>query len=929
MSGNSHSHIILPQIPSLVTGVKGAVLLDVDGEFHRMSLPQAARRVRDVSPLVCHAPAVAVRLGLDHFPALDVLELFAFVRPAQFCLPTPRGLADAMGLVRPADAEDEAEALMRCARRLLEELATRIPQDTPARQTDAKGIAWSMARAGWSWGTAVLAALGIANDGGRGANPLRVWERLPEWSEHAPEPPPGAIPVDPAEARARLAAILGDRAEQRLSQADYASAASAAFQPRDRAGEPKLVLAEAGTGTGKTLGYIAPASLWAEKNGAPVWISTYTRNLQRQLDAELDRLFPDPAEKARKVVVRKGRENYVCLLNFEDQVTKGRTADAVATGLMARWVSASRDGDMVGGDFPGWLVELLGRPRTLGMADRRGECIYSACPHFNKCFIEKALRRARRAHIVIANHALVMVQAALGGIDDDCAPTRYVFDEGHHVFEAADGAFSAQLTGFEAAEIRRWLLGPEGETTRSRARGLKKRAEDLIGLDEQAPEALDKALAAAHILPGPSWQARVTENQPQGPAERFLCLVRQQVYARASGHDSPYSLEAECQPPVDGMAPTAADLAAALTKLVKPLAALSKMLVAKLDDEAAELDTATRNRIEGLARSIERRVLLPLAGWKGMLETLSPSPANADEDRFVDWFAVDRIDGRDVDFGMHRHWIDPTIPFAKAVAEPAHGLLVTSATLRDGSGDGEADWQAAERRTGALHLPAPALRAAMASPFDYAAQTRVLVVSDVRKDDMEQVAAAYRELFLAANGGALGLFTAISRLRAVHRRIAGPLDDAAIPLLGQHVDGMDTATLVDIFRAEEDSCLLGTDAVRDGVDVPGRSLRLIVFDRVPWPRPDILHKARRNWFGSGQGGRSGGRSYDDMLARLKLKQAFGRLVRRAEDHGVFVLLDPMMPSRLHGAFPPGVEVRKVGLAEAVAVTREFLDKELK
>ena len=122
-------------------------------------------------------------------------------------------------------------------------------------------------------------------------------------------------------------------------------------------------------------------------------------------------------------------------------------------------------------------------------------------------------------------------------------------------------------------------------------------------------------------------------------------------------------------------------------------------------------------------------------------------------------------------------------------------------------------------------------------PFDYAGRTRVLIVGDLRKDDMDLVASAYRELFLAAAGGALGLFTAISRLRAVHQRIAPAIDRAGLPLYAQHVDQMSLPTLIDIFRAERDACLLGTDAVRDGVDVPGPALRLIVFDRVPWPRP--------------------------------------------------------------------------------------------
>ena len=250
------------------------------------------------------------------------------------------------------------------------------------------------------------------------------------------------------------------------------------------------------------------------------------------------------------------------------------------------------------------------------------------------------------------------------------------------------------------------------------------------------------------------------------------------------------------------------------------------------------------------------------------------------------------------------------------VAGPAHGLLITSATLTDGTGEVEADWAVAEARTGTVHLPVPAVRASVPSPFDYGGQTRVMVVTDVTKGDLAQLSAAYRELFVAAGGGGLGLFTAIARLRAVYDRIAGPLDEAGITLMAQHVDGLDTSTLIDIFRAEPDTCLLGTDAVRDGIDVPGRSLRLIVFDRVPWPRPDILHRARKAAFG--------GRSYDDMIARLRLKQAYGRLVRRADDAGVFILLDSMMPSRLAGAFPEGVKMHRVGLAEAVRRTGAFL-----
>ncbi|MED5357841.1 MAG: helicase C-terminal domain-containing protein, partial [Pseudomonadota bacterium] len=391
----------------------------------------------------------------------------------------------------------------------------------------------------------------------------------------------------------------------------------------------------------------------------------------------------------------------------------------------------------------------------------------------------------------------------------------------------------------------------------------------------------------------------------------FLGAIRGQVYARANGTDGPYDLECDIGELVPGLLEAAAQLNEGLTRLGQPLKVLRESLIARLKDEADSLETPTRLRIESMIGSLQNRGEDVVAAWRSMLESL----ASETPERFVDWFSVQRFGGRDIDVGMHRHWLDPTVPFAEQVASPAHGLVVTSATLRDGTGDAEADWAAAEIRTGANHLPAPAVRAAVPSPFDYAEMTRVLVVNDVRKDDLGQVAAAYRELFLASGGGALGLFTAISRLRAVHAKLVEPLDQAGLPLFAQHVDGLNLPTLIDIFRAEEEACLLGTDAVRDGVDVPGSSLRLIVFDRVPWPRPTILHRARRKAFGA--------RAYDDMLTRLRLKQAYGRLVRRAGDRGVFVMLDPMMPSRLGGAFPDGVGINRVGLAEAVAELREF------
>ncbi len=484
---------------------------------------------------------MAARLGLEDIPAHDLLELFAFVRPAHFCLPTVRGLCEALDLPVPATPEEEVAALPEIARTLIDELDDMAALASP----EMKDTALAMARGQWTWGDAVLAALGI-DQGAKKRAPGRGPRRLEEPAASGRSRRPPRRRAASRSSRARRAcgwpssiSAGANMAEARPTQSDYASAASEAFAPREEEDKPHVVLVEAGTGVGKTLGYVAPASLWAEKNGAPVWISTYTRNLQRQIDNELDRLHRDSAEKRRRVVIRKGRENYLCLLNFQEAVMRTGLVpeNAVGLGLLARWALASRDGDMIGGDLPAWLLDLVGRSRVQRLADRRGECIYSACEHYRKCFVERTIRRARQADIVIANHALVMIQAAMGGLDDGTRPLRYVFDEGHHLFDAADGAFGAHLSGVEASDLRRWLLGAEGRRG-SRARGLERRVSDLLGEDVEAQNALRRLLDLAQQLPSPNWQTRLADGTVLGPAEEFLAL-RAPAGARALGRRRP------------------------------------------------------------------------------------------------------------------------------------------------------------------------------------------------------------------------------------------------------------------------------------------------------------------------------------------------------------------------------------------------------
>ena len=882
-------------LPALHATHAGIWIATADGDLREANRGEAIARASETPHIILNAPLVGQRLGYPDLSGLDLLELFAFIHPARFAVPTPAGLSRTLGLEPAASDAAAAASLQVIAERLLFVLGE-------ANWREREG-AWTsnmtLHRLGWAWAPLVGARLERPERGER-----MLFSRLRQWDESGERPPPLATTVSPEQARLKLDLLTG-RAETREGQQAMAEAVTQVFAPKPARGAPNLLLAEAGTGIGKTLAYLAPAALWAERSGGTVWVSTFTKALQRQLDGEGPKLFPDAEERSRRIVIRKGRENYLCLLNLEDALQgafAGRAA--ILAQLVGRWAAYSKDGDMVGGDLPGWLPSLFRRAGATALTDRRGECVYAGCPHYRRCFIERAERASWEADIVIANHALVMVNAARARED---APGRLLFDEGHHLFDAADSTFAIAFGGQEAIELRRWIVGPEGRS-RGRRRGLAARLIDVASYDEEGARALEAAVEAAKVLPSDSWLQRLVEGTPFGPIEALLFEVRGVVYARSKAQEAGYGLETELADPDGALVSAAAGAAEVLEALQKPLAALGRRLEAVLEDAPDWLDAQARARVEGAIRGLSWR-RETLAAWIALLARIG---GEADPE-FVDWLAVERVDGREYDVAIHRRWLDPTKPLAAAVISPADGVLVTSATLRGGE-----DWSAADARTGALHLPSPARHFEAESPFDYAGYSEVLIVTDVKQGDIASLAGAYARLIEAAKGGTLGLFTAVQRLKAVHARIADRLARDGLPLLAQHVDPIDAGTLVDIFRDDPRASLLGTDALRDGVDVPGDSLRLVVMERVPWPRPTVLHAARRM--------AGGGSAYDDRVVRARLAQAFGRLIRRQGDCGLFVILSAAMPSRLLKAFPPDVPVSRVPLDEAIARVGERLGK---
>ncbi len=898
--------------PALHASHAGIWIAAPDGKVRSVSKGEAVALAAETPCILLNAPLVAQRLGYTELSGLDVLELFAFIHPSRFMVPTPKGLAAALGLepgllsAKLGERED-GDVIPTLILTATQKLLSTLSDPAWPQQEGAWDSAQALSRLRWPWARLILERLPAPKEKERW-----LFSKLAEWEEAPKRGAPRSVEMTEVATLTQLTRLTGGGAEQRDGQRKYALAVADIFAPRKVKNMPNMLLAEAGTGVGKTLGYLAPASLWSAQADGAVWVSTYTKALQRQMMQEARKIYPDDATFRQKVAVRKGRENYLCLLNLEDALQGGFAGRAaVMAQLVARWAAYTSDGDMVGGDMPGWLATLFRRNGSTALTDRRGECVYAGCPHYRKCFIEHSARSSVGADLVIANHALMMVNAARGREEGNNA-SRIIFDEGHHLFDAADSMFAAALTGQELIEMRRWVIGPEGKA-RGRRRGLSARLGDVASYDETGGAAIEAAKVAAEALPGEGWISRVVENMPSGPLEQLLCAIRAMVYARDANDsaEAGYGLETELAEPDARLVDAAGICMAAIDALVRPLTILGQRLEVLAQDPPDWLDGAARARIEGAMASLGWRIDT-IKAWMAMLARVTGS-GNPD---FVDWLAVDRVEGREYDIGMQRRWLDPMKPVAQVVLEPAHSVLVTSATLRAGG-----DWDGALARSGATHLCHPVPHFSASSPFNYASQAEILIVTDVKRGDMTALAGAYAQLISASGGGALGLFTSIRRLRGVYTRIADRMARDGLPLYAQHVDPIDTGTLVDIFRDDPRSSLLGTDALRDGVDVPGQSLRLVIMEQVPWPRPDILHKARRL---AQDKVLKRGSDYDDRIIRARLAQAFGRLIRSKEDKGRFVLLSAAMPSRLLSAFPEGTIIRRVTLQEALSSVRSGL-----
>ena len=275
---------------------------------------------------------------------------------------------------------------------------------------------------------------------------------------------------------------------------------------------------------------------------------------------------------------------------------------------------------------------------------------------------------------------------------------------------------------------------------------------------------------------------------------------------------------------------------------------------------------------------------------------------------------------------------------AERLLAPLESAVFTSATLRAEEGEGGFAFFSSCAGLDLVDREERAVKCvALGSPFDYASQARCLVVSDLpeqpraTEDDgpyIEALGGVVADALVASRGRGLVLFTSYRVLERVAQRLFPALEEQGIACLKQERDSSNVQ-LLGRFREEVGSALFATSSFWEGVDVPGESLSLVIITKLPFAYfGDPLLEGRMEFIkAAGRG--DGWREYYLPRAVMQFRQGLGRLIRRAADRGVMLVLDPRVTGRNYsslflGTLPAGLEVRRIGAAEAGRRVGEFL-----
>jgi ATP-dependent DNA helicase DinG len=659
--------------------------------------------------------------------------------------------------------------------------------------------------------------------------------------------------------------------EDRPSQREMVRSVARAYN------EGGVVLAEAGTGTGKSVAYLIPAIRWAVLNGERTVVSTNTINLQEQLVRKDLPLLARVLGESFRFALVKGRHNYVSIrrakLAAQTQAVLFDDPQQRALNGILEWLESTPDGSIQDLPFtpPSEVWE-----EVLSDGD---VCLRAKCPHFEKCFYQKSRREASQAEILVANHHLLFSDLAVRKSQDNYtsavvlpAYRRVVLDEAHNVEDAATEHLGASVS-------RRGLMRVLGR--------LERRGKGLLPAFESRLRSAERDLLQEEALRQIGDELIPLINRVRDSSAELFGYLDQMLVSAEDGvvriTDSFTASEAW----VSGLDALHGNVLLFMDKLVKGIENLRDTV--QVDRRWAELLHEQLLELNGALNRLLSAV-----------EALRIGFAPGDDSVLVRWLERRSQAGGEANIQVRAAPVDLSEVMRDALFDRVDSAILTSATLATREGFGFV-----RRRLGLTS--GIRIREEMhASPFDYESQAMIAVPTDLPVPGAGENGAFDRatadvvaELTATTGGGVFVLFTSYRSLRNVATDLRRRGLHNRWPLFVQG-EGARTR-LLEAFVGSGNGVLLGVSSFWEGVDVPGDPLRGIVISKLPFKVPsEPLTAARIEAIE-----RNGGNSFMQYLlphAALRLKQGFGRLIRSQSDRGAVVLLDRRVLERGYGRF---------------------------
>ncbi len=613
----------------------------------------------------------------------------------------------------------------------------------------------------------------------------------------------------------------------------------------------RVLICEAGTGTGKSLAYLVPALL----SGKKVIVSTATRALEEQIFWKDLPLIERALGVPVKAALMKGISNYLCrrrLAEFRASEESIRPRHARSLTLLDEWLSETESGD---------LAELAGireddplRREVNSSSDTR---IGAGCAYFNECFVTNMRREAEQAQLVVVNHHLFFADLALRGPHPARVIPDYdavIFDEAHQLEDIATAFFGMRVS---RARIER-LLGDAERALVSAGAG------DPLFASSKSP-----ILANARVAAEGLWS---------------------ELGKRGRGEDARFTLER------DAWAGPLQERYHALDDALDALRAAADAAAGRVTLGPAGAKRTPATALEAL-EVVETRAEL-------LREELAAIVAGAPGR--ITWF-----DMAGKGAALSSTPVDLSHVFRARIFESVPSVVLTSATLSIAPSKTNPDaspFAFFRSRIGLSGDAVPVTELVLESPFDFARNALLYTPKDLPPPGhpafVDTAGERIAELIEITQGGCFVLTTSLRSMNALYAMLARRLPGRRLFVQG----AAPKAALISAFRAAGDAVLVATMSFWEGVDVPGRALRLVVLEKIPFLVPtDPVVQAR-----SQELERAGENPFLRLhvpAAAITLKQGFGRLIRTRDDAGIVALLDPRVHqkgygSRLLAALPP-------------------------